>query len=392
MLYAHLFALAAALDLRWAPPRQFFWFNLGTAAVLMFFVLSGYVIGLTTVRAPTLGEMRRYLLRRALRLMPVNTAAVLLAWALLPSLGAGTVVGNLLFLQNSAPYPGGFAVPVLPNNPNLWSLNYEVFYYLGFLALWRWAPRAGLVWAALIAVTLSPLAGFAPASLLTRLTCGALFWFAGLCIAWQTPPASNAPRRTEWPAALLCAYAVWTLAPLRTLFYVCHVETLLWPAVAAPHRLDFLPACLWLLLAATGRAPTLRRALGWLCLGWATAAVCYYAATAALVEFDLVATAALALAWPAFFWQPGLGALARLAPIGTLSFAIYAVALPIQLAQRFWFPQFSGTALTFFFRAAFVIAVTFGLAWLLEHQLQLWLRRRLANFPRETVPPANSTA
>lgn len=78
VLYAHMFGPAATLDPRWAPPRQTWWFNLGYAAVLMFFVLSGYVIGLTTSRPASPVEIRRYLQRRALRLVPVSTVAVLL--------------------------------------------------------------------------------------------------------------------------------------------------------------------------------------------------------------------------------------------------------------------------------------------------------------------------
>ena len=288
------------------------------------------------------------------------------------------MLGNLLFLQNSAPYPGGLAVAVLPNNPNLWSLNYEVAYYLGFIALWRWAPPAGLVWAALAALALSPLAGFPPGTLLARFACGALFWFAGLNVAWLTQASADETCRSEWPAALLGAYAVWTLAPLRTLLLDAGFQGLLWPTPVSPHRLDFLPACAWLLLAVTGRAPRFRCALGWLCLGWATLGFCYYAATATLVEFDFVAVVALALAWLAFHWQPDLHALARLAPLGNVSFSLYAVALPIQFAQRAWLPDFSGSIFTFLLRTAFILAAVTLLVWILECRLQPWLRRYFA--------------
>ena len=402
VLYAHLFAPVAALDPRWAPPRQFWWLNLGYAAVLMFFVLSGYVIGLTTTRPWSPAEQGRYLSRRAFRLVPVVAVAVALSWLVAPATDARTVFGNLLFLQNEAPYPGGFTVPVLPNNPNLWSLNYEAVYYLGFLAVWRWAPAARTVWGVLVAgllaaAALVPLAGFPPGVLLGRYACGALFWFAGLYVAWRTPPADPDSRRSEWPAALLCAYAIWFLAPLRTLCFELDLKSLMWPTTVSPHRLDFLPACLWVLLAVTGRAPALQRNLRWVCLGWATAGLAWYVASGSLVQQDYVAGVALVLAWLVHRWQPSAALLARLAPLGAVSFGLYAVALPIQSAQRGWFAAFSGSALTFSVRLALVVAASVALAWLVECRLQPWLRRRFAspgsiNFPRESRPLANPSS
>ncbi|MEY2880459.1 MAG: hypothetical protein RLZZ15_2839 [Verrucomicrobiota bacterium] len=384
VLYAHVFAPTNALDPRWAPPSQFWWFNFGDAAVLIFFTLSGYVIGLTTTGAAAPAARRDYLARRALRLGPITAFAILLAWALAPATPLRTVIGNLLFLQNAAPYPGGFSIPVLPNNPNLWSLHYEAAYYLGFLALWRWAPRAGVVWGALIGLTFAPLLGLAPGTLVGRLACGGLFWFGGLCVAWQTPAGVGEPaaRRTAWPAALLGSYAIWSLAPLRTFLVEGGGERLLWPTVASPHRLDFLPACVWLLLATTGRAPALCRALAVLCLGWATLGLGYYVVAGALVTRDYAAAVALAAAWLAWRWRPEATALARLAPGGAISFGVYAVALPIQFGQRDWLPEFAGSAFTFFVRAGVVVGAAVAAAWFLERRLQPWLRRRLA--PRAT--------
>ena len=50
VFYAHLFLPNRVLDPRWTPSPRFEWFDLGYAAVLMFFVLSGYVIGLVTTQ------------------------------------------------------------------------------------------------------------------------------------------------------------------------------------------------------------------------------------------------------------------------------------------------------------------------------------------------------
>ena len=395
VFYSHVFLPSNALDPRWAPSARFWWFNLGFAAVLMFFVLSGYVIGLTTTRPATPAAMRSYLGRRALRLVPISTFAVLLSWALQPDAAGRTVLGNLLFLQNDLPGSHGTGFGLLDNNSNLWSLHYEVIYYLAFLALWRWSPRVGLVWIAVTAVAFARGAGVPMPEILARYACGALFWLGGLSVAWLLEPTAADDPRGHWPSALLAAHAMWQLGPLRSLFATMHLESLMWPAPVSPHRLDFLPVCLWVLLAVTGRAPRWERRLGWLCLGWCTACVAVYAARGMLVEFDYVGIVTLGAAWLTWRWRPDPRLLARLAPVGAVSFAFYAISSPLQIGQRQLLPNFSGSALTFGVRAIAALALTFGFAWLLEIKLQPWIKNLFrstpaSHFARETSPEPNS--
>lgn len=384
VFYAHAFAPTTALDPRWAPPAQFWWFNLGYAAVMMFFVLSGYVIGLTTTGPATGPAIRRYLGRRALRLLPVNTVAVLLAWALQPANDGRTVLANLLFLQNSIPYPGSLVFDLLPNNTNLWSLNYEVVYYLAFIPLWLWVARLGWVWLGLIALACAAPVGIPGTTALSHYACGGLYWFAGYAIARLAPPiALGTAARGTWPAALLGAYALWTLAPLRNVIVDLEWYGLMGLTPASLHRIDFLPACVWCLLAVSGRALGLGLWLGRLTLALATAGVGIAVWRGPLAPSAYVATLALLGAWWLRGWQPGTTALARLAPLGGVSFGLYAFALPIQFAvQRLW-PGLAGTPLTFVARLAILTAVTLGLAWLVERRLTPWLRRRQAT--RSTV-------
>ncbi len=378
VFYAHAFAPSAALDPRWAPPPQFWWLNLGYAAVMMFFVLSGYVIGLTTTGPATAANARRYLSRRALRLLPVNTAAVLLAWAVLPTNPVGTVLANLGFLQNSEAYPGGVIFGLLPNNTNLWSLNYEAVYYLAFLAWWRWAPRAAWVWSGLALLALASPAGLPVTAQVSHYACGGLYWFAGLAIARQSNPAATASaQRGNWPAAFLGLYALWTLAPFRHLTVSFEWYPLIGLTPASIHRLDFLLACVWCLLAVSGRAPSLQRWFALLTLGWSTAGLFITYAIEPFTATDWLAATALTAAWLLVRWIPEARLLARLAPLGAVSFGIYAFALPIQFAQQKLFPEFSGSPLTFITRLAVLGLLTVGLAWVVERKLTPWLRRRL---------------
>lgn len=127
----------------------------GSTAVMIFFVLSGYMVGGGVLRALHSGawSWRDYAISRFTRLYVVLIPALLLTWwldaagqKLLPSsavyagqaqnglhlladpaAGHSLVVflGNLLFLQD-------LVCPVFGTNGPLWSLSYEFWYYLLF--------------------------------------------------------------------------------------------------------------------------------------------------------------------------------------------------------------------------------------------------------------------
>ena len=118
----------------------------GEAAVWIFFVLSGYLVGGSVLRQVAGGSWRwsDYLLRRGTRLWVVLIPALLLTWACDQARGSGPVItggamtfphplaadawtflGNLLFLQD-------MVLPPFGSNLALWSLAYEWWLYLLF--------------------------------------------------------------------------------------------------------------------------------------------------------------------------------------------------------------------------------------------------------------------
>lgn len=135
---------------------------LGHQAVIIFFVLSGFLISGTVRRSVEAGrwQWRDYLSRRLSRLWTVLLPCLVLTvvvdqWTLAatgsafysggltfyssgpaPSGAAydpATILANVLFLQ-------GVAGPVLGSNGPLWSLANEFWYYIAFAALFSWAP------------------------------------------------------------------------------------------------------------------------------------------------------------------------------------------------------------------------------------------------------------
>jgi len=370
VLYGHMTIPQPRLDPGYAPPWCFWWLNLGSTAVLFFFVLSGYVIGLS-VRSPfSGGGAAGYLGRRLLRLAPVNTAAVLLSWLFIPRVAHMTIYGNLLFLQNFKPYPFRLHpflnyIAVMPDNENLWSLNFEALYYVAFLAVWWLAPGLGSLLVVAALGTFAASVSLGSHVLGSAYMFGALYWFSGLAVAWLAPRDA---LRGNWPSALLALMVMWPLAL---------------------HRLDQLPVVLWVLLAVTGRGAALRKWLGPACLAMASAALVFVAIHPGLLDQGAVILygAAILAGWILLGWGPDTGALAALAPVGAISFGIYAVGFPIgySLFKSPFLP--SGTASTYALRALVLVVLTFGIAWILERKLQPAVRDFFRKGPSTSNQP-----
>jgi peptidoglycan/LPS O-acetylase OafA/YrhL len=170
----------------WLLRLFYFMTELGHQAVMIFFVLSGYLIGASVLR--TFQEERwswqPYLVNRLSRLWTVLIPALVLGalwdragmfWfgtagiyggkvanasisaPILPASNAITMLGNAFFLQR-------VLVPTFGSNGPLWSLTYEFWYYILFplLLLMVWPGNrkdsriAGLIGFSIIVVGLGP--------------------------------------------------------------------------------------------------------------------------------------------------------------------------------------------------------------------------------------------
>jgi peptidoglycan/LPS O-acetylase OafA/YrhL len=163
---------------------SYFLSGVGTQWVMVFFVLSGYLVGGSVLRTVRAGQWswREYLVTRMTRLYIVLLPALLLGAALdcvglrLPggqavyvghstlgsvyfdfrsSLSIRAFLANAMFLQDIVlPGSSGQMLPWFGSNVPLWSLSYEFWYYIAFpfavLALsstksWRVRAACGLV-------------------------------------------------------------------------------------------------------------------------------------------------------------------------------------------------------------------------------------------------------
>lgn len=155
---------------RFAPAHKnvavILWFavtHFGSEAVLIFFALSGYLVGgglIERVRAGSF-QPRDYAIDRATRLLvpflPAMAMAVGLQWLKHEPVDSAVVLGNILSLQ-------GVVVPVQPYLGVDWSLAYEFWFYVlgGAIAAcliearWRVGAIAVAIGAFLVFAVLEP--------------------------------------------------------------------------------------------------------------------------------------------------------------------------------------------------------------------------------------------
>lgn len=180
-------------------------FVFGQVAVLLFFLLSGFVIHVSALRRGSL-TARDYFVRRFRRIYPVFALALALSYVA-ASVQAGSWVPpnlrelglNLLQLQGLDRSPGQWVDCYMGNEP-LWSLSYEWWFYVLFFGVfvgtggkvrWWWATLislGGLVTDVLVPNPLSLVASYF------------VLWWIGAELASQWVDEGRVTIRRQAPA------------------------------------------------------------------------------------------------------------------------------------------------------------------------------------------------
>jgi len=236
----------------------------GHQAVLIFFVLSGYLIGGSIFRSVDRGtwSWKTYLTHRFVRLWVVLIPGLVLGgmldWTglhlqlthalysapspkthnldIVHSLSPHVFLGNVAFLQT-------VIVPMFGSNGSLWSLANEFWYYLLFPLLWLALARSSgtpisLLRRILYLCLFLGLAWFVRSSLLELFP----VWLAGTVLARIPPPAFGLKIRT------VCALLYFLLLMLSTKVHV-------FPGLAQDYILGVLTFFFfWSILSARRRA------------------------------------------------------------------------------------------------------------------------------------------
>jgi peptidoglycan/LPS O-acetylase OafA/YrhL len=358
----------------------------GHSSVLLFFVLSGYVIGLTNKKPLTKHSIISYLKKRFIRLYPIYVISLLFTLLIAANhYSVSTIVGHLLFLQNAAvPY-------IFENNP-LWSLNNEILYYILFIPISCFRLNIKVVTA--VSVGIGILAGtVAKSPLLSSYCFGFVFWLSGLLIAQAdgfTKKYSSIWLLSAW---LVMFLGYETLNPLNLIsllmetklgwfFYKHEGGSILFA------DLFQLPFCLYVFLVFINRSFKYSLLAS---LGLIISTVAYYIYL--INRYGPLAPTIIPFHMPMVFFAIGtlLFIIASLRAelryqyvmpniflkLGAISYGLYVIHFPVSICiSRITF--FSGSMLTFFTRLVIEISLTSLIGYILELKIQPIFKQKLS--------------
>lgn len=145
-------------------------------AVLIFFILSGYVIGITN-KSPLEGKsIWLYLKKRLVRIYPIYFISLIVGIIVTNQhYSWGVILSNFAMLQN-------ILTEVIWSVNPAWSLNYEIFFYLCFIPLSMLRIKPLIAFIIFFCIGLANV--YLPYnSLISSYSFGFCFWLVGLIIA-----------------------------------------------------------------------------------------------------------------------------------------------------------------------------------------------------------------
>jgi len=127
----------------------------GQVAVILFFILSGFVIYYASKKSRYEPKFKSYFIKRFRRIYPVLIVALIIAY-LCASFSARqwmplegkSLIGNLLNIQDLTRHPGYWQIAYYGNTP-LWSLSYEWWFYMIFFPIFKYVKEESQIYLAI---------------------------------------------------------------------------------------------------------------------------------------------------------------------------------------------------------------------------------------------------
>jgi peptidoglycan/LPS O-acetylase OafA/YrhL len=341
-------------------------------AVLLFFIISGYVMGLHHLHLPfNHSQVMVYLKKRAVRLYPIYLIALLVSFGLSPgTLSVPQMAGCLFFLQD-------LFVHTISTNVVLWSLSYEVLYYLLFVGIWALHQRTRYHYVFLMSLGILYILTGPSAIVIKSVLTGWLFWLSGLYLAGLPKlghDKENFKKTISYFFLLLSTFNLGTGALMIRLLHG-RVQS----GQINPTDLIFLPVCLLLIMDLTH---TYTRYIKWLkmvtfLLPATHIFILFYFRHDILSDtnwlFGIACFGLSVLCWPL---KNRLLTFEKLDPIGRISYSIYIIHFPIAIALNSYLNKYlSGTTLLVTGTAAWLLAV-----WLFSFLMEIVVQPHIKRY------------
>jgi peptidoglycan/LPS O-acetylase OafA/YrhL len=366
--------------LAYNPPGHF--------AVLIFFLLSGYVIGVSNPNPMQVSGIRTYLRKRFTRLYPIYVVAVLAGVVAAGfTIPLSNIAAHLVFLQ-------GLTAPVMLANNPLWSLSFEVVFYLLFIPLSLLAVRP---WIVALAATILGVGfmAFGQTAFLGSYFIGFSFWALG----WALSDLRVQPGYTQWPrtlSSLLLLLGIEYLNPLAT----AGNKLLIWidshPALGLDSKdllagmIDvsdyaYLPYAASIILVAAGVGGRVARLFHLLLLLLPLYSILYvirhlhepFIAPFLIPCLLYLLSLALYFSKVEALSEASRSIVQTLIPVGSISYGLYVIHFPIMTLFH-QVTAFSGSPLTFTVRAVLYVALCLLAAYLLDKKFHPWIKKYIS--------------
>ena len=160
-------------------------FRFGQEAVILFFLLSGFVIYLSVYKTQDL-KFKVYFKKRFRRIYPIIIFSFILSVLInflnrnpISSYDIKDLFGNLIMLQDINNKPGNWFSPFLGNLP-LWSLSYEWIFYIIFVPIYRILPEKNRIYRVLLISIVAWMTYLALPNHISLVLSYLIIWWSGL--------------------------------------------------------------------------------------------------------------------------------------------------------------------------------------------------------------------
>jgi peptidoglycan/LPS O-acetylase OafA/YrhL len=350
-------------------------FQFAAVAVFIFFIISGYVMGISHISTPlNNANAKDYLKKRIIRLYPIYLIAILITAVYgYKLLSLQQVIAHLFFVQV-------FFVPPMVSNVVFWSLSYEVVYYLLFFAFWAINNRSKNYYLLLAMLIIAFVLSTPSINIFKAMLIGWIFWIAGLYISrLNTDEDTNKKNARPVISYFLILLATQNLGSGTILMRALHIT------FDPKYNINFfdliyIPVCTLIVLEITRRQ---FRFIKWLrVLTYAIPAM----SVLSLLYFKhdiranqhweygiLCFTLAVLLTW----LKTNIYDFEKLNFVGRISYAIYVFHFPIGFYMTMYLSRLVSGFPLFIIGLISWIVVTLGISYLTELRLQPFIKNLL---------------